>query len=73
MSDGQKGYLTGLVLGAVFGISVSSLLWHNELQNMLSYYEDDIQSCRDHGFYEYHGEVIKCEVIDKSELIKRSL
>jgi len=38
------------------------------------YYKDEFpNACRDQGYYEQSGKVIVCRVIDKSELIKRSL
>ena len=32
-----------------------------------------LEGCESNGYYEFDGNIIKCEVINKSELIKRSL
>jgi len=60
--DKMTCFLLGLALGlfvAIFALDAQS--------------NDNINACNEQGYYEQSGKIIRCSVIDKSELIKRVL
>jgi len=73
MSDIGKGVLIGVssVVGfCVFVVfSISAMESSHNQQLHLS----NIEKCKSEGYYTYYNLIIKCSVISKSDLIRRSL
>jgi len=55
-------YLTGLVIGLVIGFGF--LIYQSS---------GHVDDCKLQGYYEYQGDVIKCMVIERKQLIKHNL
>jgi len=57
---------TVFMVGLGLGMSIAG----GSFMLQLGGYVDD---CKLQGYYEYQGEIVKCMVIDKDQLIKHSL
>ena len=59
-------FLIGVVSGILIGFIITLTL-------LVGSYDVSIDKCSTQGYFEYDAKVIKCQVIDKSDLIKRNL